>query len=91
MNKFFRQISSYFKNCRERKRKYIELAQEQEIELLFNVVEHNGNLYLTCGGNAVAKIEDNKTAKEIVESIKASRHAHKEYKQTKDHEPEQDA
>lgn len=84
MNKFFEQISSYFKNYHERKRKYIELVREQEIERLFNVVERNGSLYLVCDGNAVAKISDDKTAREIVESIQASRRAHKEYRQIKE-------
>ena len=91
MNKFFEKISSYFKNYHEHKRKSAELVREKEIERLFNVVERNGSLYLVCDGNAVAKIEDDKTAREIVESIKASRQAHKEYKQMKDYEPEQDA
>ena len=79
MNKFFESISSYFKNCQERKRKNIELAREYEIEQLFNVVERSGNLYLVCDGNAVAKSAENMTAKEIVESINASRKAHKDY------------
>lgn len=79
MNKFFESISSYFKNYQERKRKNIELAREYEIERLFNVIERSGNLYLVCDGNAVAKVADDKTAKEIVESINASRKAHKDY------------
>lgn len=86
MNKFFEQISSYFKNCRERKRKYIELVREQEIERLLNIVERNGSLYLTCDGNAVAKVSDDKTVREIVESIQASRRAYKEYRQIKEEE-----
>lgn len=83
MNKFFESISSYFKNLRERKRKNIDLAREYEMERLFNVVERSGNLYLICDGNAVAKIADDKTAKEIVESINASRKAHKDYNSLK--------
>lgn len=83
MNKFFESISSYFKNLRERKRKNIDLAREYEMERLFNVVERSGNLYLVCDGNAVAKIADDKTAKEIVESINASRKAHKDYNSLK--------
>lgn len=79
MNKFFESISSCFKNYQERKRKNIELAREYEIERLFNIVERGGNLYLVCNGNAVAKIDDDKTAKEIIESINASRKAHKDY------------
>lgn len=83
MNKFFESISSYFKNYQERKRKNIELAREYEIERLFNVIERSGNLYLVCDGNAVAKVADDKTAKEIVESINASRKAHKDYNSLK--------
>lgn len=83
MNKFFESISSYFKNYQERKRKKIELAREYEIERLFNVIERSGNLYLVCDGNAVAKVADDKTAKEIVESINASRKAHKDYNSLK--------
>lgn len=86
MNKFFEQISSCFKNYHERKRKNAELVREREIERLFNVVERNGSLYLVCDGNAVAKISDDKTANEIVESIQASRRAHKEYHQIKEEE-----
>lgn len=89
MNKFFESISSYFKNCQERKRKNIYLAKEHEMERLFNVVERSGNLYLVCDGNAVAKVADDKTAKEIVESINASRKAHKDYNslKTKENDP----
>ncbi len=86
MNKFFESISSYFKNCQERKRKNIEIAREYEIKRLFNVVERSGNLYLVCDGNAIAKIADDKTAKEIVESINASRKAHKDYNSFKTEE-----
>ena len=83
MNKFFETISSYFKNFQEHKRKNIELEREYEMECLFNVVEHNGNLYFVCDGNAVAKVDDDKTAKEIVESINASRQANKDYNSIK--------
>ena len=86
MNKFFESISSYFKNYQERKRKNIELAREYEMERLFNVVERSGNLYLVCNGTAVAKIDDDKTAKEIIESINASRKAHKDYNSLKTEE-----
>ena len=86
MNKFFESIRSYFKNYQERKRKNIELAREYEIERLFNVVERSGNLYIVCDGNAVAKIDDDKTAKEIVESINASRKANKDYNSLKTEE-----
>ena len=89
MNKFFEKISSYFKNYHEHKRKSAELVREKEIERLFNVVERNGSLYLVCDGNAVAKVADDKTAKEIVESINASRKAHKDYNslKTKENDP----
>ena len=86
MNKFFESIGSYFKNYQERRRKNIELAREYKIERLFNVVERSGNLYLVCGGNAVAKIAGDKTAKEIVEIINASRKAHKDYNSLKTEE-----
>lgn len=86
MNKFFESIRYYFKNYQERKRKNIELAREYEIERLFNVVERSGNLYIVCDGNAVAKIDDNKTAKEIVESINNSRNANKDYNSIKTEE-----
>lgn len=86
MNKFFESIQSYFKNYQERKRKNIELAREYEIERLFNVVERSGNLYIICDGNAVAKIDDDKTAKEIVEIINTSRKANKDYNSLKSEE-----
>ena len=79
MNKFFESISSYFKNYQERKRKNVELAREYEMERLFNVVERGGNLYIVCDGNAIVKIADDRTAKEIVNAINASRKDYKDY------------
>lgn len=79
MNKFFESISSYFKNYQERKRKNVELAKECEMERLFNVVERSGNLYMVCDGKAIIKIADDRTAKEIVKAINASRQDYKDY------------
>lgn len=46
---------------------------------MFNVKESNGALYVICEGSAVKKIEDGKTATEIVEMIQEARLAHLSY------------
>lgn len=86
MNRFFKTIKSLWSGYWEARRRKEELAQNEIINHMFNVVERNGNLYIVCNSNAVEKIEDGVTAKEIVQKVKTSRQSNKDYKQVKSSE-----
>jgi hypothetical protein len=79
MKAFFTKISSWFENYQERKKKERQEQERQMTKRMFNVKESNGALYVICEGSAVKKIEDGKTATEIVEMIQEARLAHLSY------------
>lgn len=79
MKEFWHKFTRYFSEYQERRKKEHEAADKAMVIRMFNVKESNGSLYVICDGVAVCKIEDNVTAKEIVEMINNSRKAHLNY------------
>lgn len=79
MKEFWQNFTHFFSEYRERRKKEHEDADKAMVVRMFNVKESNGSLYVICDGVAVFKIEDNATAKEIVEIINNSRNAHLDY------------
>lgn len=79
MKEFWQNFTHFFSEYRERRKKEHEDADKAMVVRMFNVKESNGSLYVICDGVAVFKIEDNATAKEIIEIINNSRNAHLDY------------
>lgn len=76
-------INSFFNSLKDKNTKRNKEITIQEITERFNVHEKNENLYITCGNNAVCKIDDSITAKEIVKTIMSMRKDALSYKNIK--------
>lgn len=81
--KIINTIKSFFSSLKDKNTKRNKEITIQEITDRFNVSEKNESLYITCGSNAVCKLDDNITAKEIIKTIMSMRKDALSYKNIK--------